>query len=105
MISTKVIMTSLSLILALNNFVCTTYKQWTVPWIQNVLLSQANIFLANFEAKHIYPYIKGMSLLYLRNIEDTFMVWKDTKAELMTFIKELNEKYKTTKFDFQISPR
>ena len=46
-----------------------------------------------------------MSLLYLRNIEDTFMVWKDTKAELMTFIKELNEKYKTTKFDFQISPR
>ena len=39
MISTKVIMTSLSLILALNNFVRTTYKQWTVPWIQNVLLS------------------------------------------------------------------
>ena len=57
MISTKVIMTSLSLILVLNNFVHTTYKQWTVPWIQNVLLSYANIFLANFEAKHIYPYI------------------------------------------------
>ena len=31
------------------------------------------------------------------------MIWKGTKIELMTFIKELNEKYKTIKF--QISPR
>ena len=33
------------------------------------------------------------------------MIWKDKKAELMTFIKKLNEKHKTIKFDFQISPR
>ena len=33
------------------------------------------------------------------------MIWKGTKAELLTFIKELNEKHKTIKFDFQISPR
>ena len=33
------------------------------------------------------------------------MIWKDTKAELKTFIKELNENHKTTKFDFQISLR
>ena len=46
-----------------------------------------------------------MSLLYLRYIDDIFMIWKDTKAELMTFIKELNEKHKTIKFDFQISPQ
>ena len=31
------------------------------------------------------------------------MIWKGTKIELMTFIKELNEKHKTIKF--QISPR
>ena len=33
------------------------------------------------------------------------MIWKGTKAELMTFIKECTEKSKTIKFDFQISPR
>ena len=33
------------------------------------------------------------------------MIWKGTKAELMAFIKELNKKHKTIKFDFQILPR
>ena len=33
------------------------------------------------------------------------MLWKGTKVELVTFIKELNEKHKTIKFDFQISLR
>ena len=56
--------------------------------------------MANFEAKHIYPYIKEMSLLYLRYIDNIFMIWKDKKVELMTFIKDSNEKCKTIKFDF-----
>ena len=90
-VSTKVIITFLSLILTLNNFVFnfTHYLQT----------------MGNFEAKHIYPYIKVKSLLYLRYIDDIFMIWKGTKVELITFIKELNEKHKTIKFDFQISPR
>ena len=64
-----------------------------------------NIFMVNFEAKHIYPYIKENSLLYLRYADNIFMIWKGTKADLITFIKELNEKHKTIKFDFQISRR
>ena len=67
--------------------------------------SYANIFTANFEAKHIYSYIKEKFLLYLRYIDDKFMIWKCKKTELMTFIKKLHEKHKTIKFDFQISPR
>ena len=67
--------------------------------------SYENIFMANFEAKHIYPDIKVISLLYLRYIDDIFMVRKGTKVELITFIKELNEKHNTIKFDFQFSPR
>ena len=43
-----------------------------------------------FEAKHTYPYIKEMSLLYLRYIDDIFMIWKGTKAELIAFITEPN---------------
>ena len=54
--------------------------------------------MANFEAKHIYPYIKDMSLLYLRYIDDIFMIQKDTTAELMIFMKDLKEKHKIVKF-------
>ena len=43
-------------------------------------------FEANFEAKHIYPYIKEMPLLCFGYIDDLFTIWKDTKAGLMTFI-------------------
>ena len=49
----------------------------------------ANIFMANSEVKHIYPYIKEKSLLYLRYIDDIFMTWKGTKAELRAFIKRI----------------
>ena len=56
--------------------------------------SYTNNFMANFEAKHMYPYIKEMSLLYLRYIDDIYIIWKGTKAELMTFIKKLTEKHK-----------
>ena len=61
--------------------------------------------LVNFEVKHIYLCIKEMSLLYLRYTDGIFMIRKDTKTELMTFIKELNENHNTIKFDFEISPR
>ena len=67
--------------------------------------SYANTFMANFEARHSYPYIKEMYLLYLRSIDDIFMTWRGTKAELMRFIKEPNEKHKTVNFHFQTSPR
>ena len=63
-------------------------------------------FMVNFEAKHIiYPYIKEMSLMDLRYIDGIYMLWKGAKAGLMIFIKELNEKHKFIKFDFQILPR
>ena len=52
----------------------------------------ANVFMTNFEAKHTYPCIKEMSLLYLRYIDDIFMIWTGTKGELMAFITEPNEK-------------
>ena len=41
-----------------------------------------------------------MYLLYLRCVDDMFMIWKGAKAELMTFIKELNAKQ-----NYQISQR
>lgn len=33
------------------------------------------------------------------------MTWESAKPDLMTIIKKLNEKHKSMKFDFRISPR
>ena len=33
-----------------------------------------NAFMARFEAKHSYPNIKEMSLLYVRYIDNTFVM-------------------------------
>ena len=45
--------------------------------------SYANLFMAQFEEKHIHSYIKDMSLLYLRYIDDIFVIWKGTKEQLI----------------------
>ena len=39
----------------------------------------ANIFMAEFEQKYIYPLIKDKPIFFLRYIDDIFMVW--TKSE------------------------
>ena len=57
-----------------------------------------NIFMAQFEAKYIYPYI-------LRNIDDIFMIWNGTKEKLILFIDELNKIHKNIKFDYKISTK
>ena len=65
--------------------------------------SYVNLFMAQFEEKHIYPCIKDMALLYLRYIDDIFIIWKGTKEQLITFINGLNKKHKTIKFEYEIS--
>ena len=37
--------------------------------------SYANIFLSMFEERYIYPLIETMSKLYLRFIDDIFLLW------------------------------
>ena len=101
--STKVITKILSLILTLNKL---TYN--SVNYKQNIGSAMgtvcspfyANLFMPQFEEKHIYPYIKDMSLLFLGYIDDIFIIWKGTKEQLITFINELNKKYKTIKFEY-----
>ena len=34
-----------------------------------------NIFMANFELKYIYPYTKNKTKIFLRFIDDLFMIW------------------------------
>ena len=91
MVSTNVIITFLSLILTLNNFVFIS-----THYLQTMGCAMGTIYV---------QYIKKMSLLYLRYNDEIFMIWKGTKPELTTFIKDLNEKHKTIKSDFQVSSR
>ena len=63
----------------------------------------ANIFMAQFEKQHIYPYIKNKSILYLRYIHNIFMIWTKIKQELLIILEDLNSKHKTIKFEHTIS--
>ena len=61
------------------------------------------IYFFFFEAKHIYPYIHGKSLLFLKYIDDIFMICNGTTEELILSIYDLNKKHKTIKFDYKMS--
>ena len=57
-----------------------------------------------FEEKFIYPYIKDLSSLYLRNSDDIFMIWTGTKNQFDQFFSALNNCHHSIKFDHDISP-
>ena len=67
--------------------------------------AHANIFMAQFEAKHIYPYIHDKALSFLRYISDIFMIWNGTTRELILFTDDRNKKHKNLKLDYKISTK
>ena len=44
-----------------------------------------------------------MSLLYLRYINDIFIIWEGTNEQSITFINKSNKKHKTIKSEYKIS--
>ena len=91
-IAAKVIRTFLDVIVTLKNFIfnCKHYLQ-----IKGCAMGTkcapacTNIFMASFESKFIYPYIKENVITFLRFIDDLFMIWTGTEEELL---KLLNQK-------------
>ena len=64
----------------------------------------ANIFVASFESKYIYTYIKEKIITFLPFIDDLFMIWTGRQEELLRFINKVNQKKnRTPKFDFKYS--
>ena len=55
--------------------------------------SYANIFMAYFEEKFLYPLIDDKTLLYLRFIDGIFMIWTKSEKDLIEFLNELNTKH------------
>ena len=104
-VSTKVIIKFLSAILTLNYFIfnCSHYLQIMGCSMGTICApAYANIFMAQFEAKKIYPYIHGKAPLFLGYIDDIFMIWNGTKEEVISFIGELNNKHKPKNCDYKI---
>ena len=94
--STKVITTFLALILTLNNFVfdCIHYRQIKGCAMGTICApAYANIFMANFGLKYIYPYIKDKAKMFLRFIDDLFMIWTGSEQELLDFMSDSNKKH------------
>jgi hypothetical protein len=64
--------------------------------------SFANLFMADFEDKYVYTY-QTQPKLWLRYIDDIFMIWDHTQEELDTFIQHLNSCHTTIKFTSESS--
>ena len=102
----SIVTTLLHLILTLNNFIFNSVhylQQMGCPMGTKCAPNYANLFMGDFENKFIYPLIRTYSVLYLRYIDDIFMLWKGSKEQLDNFINAINEKHPTIKFDFEIS--
>ena len=66
-------------------------------------MSYANLCIGKFEKKYIYNRIKNKSKLYLRFIDDIFMIWTASKEGLLNFIQEINQVHQSIKFTVEYS--
>ena len=64
----------------------------------------ANMFMTQFEEKHIYPHIKVMALLCLRYLDDILIIWKSTKEQLITLLTNLIKNIKLLNFNTKFIP-
>ena len=63
----------------------------------------ANIFMSDFESRHVYTHPE-QPLLWVRFIDDIFLIWEHGTESLDKFISHLNNVHQTIKFTSEISP-
>ena len=63
----------------------------------------ANIFISDFESRHVYTYPE-QPLLWARFIDDIFLIWEHGAEALDKFINHLNNVHQSIKFTSEISP-
>ena len=98
----RIVTTFLLLILTLNNFVfngINYLRQIGCAMGTKCAPTYANLFMGQFEGKHIYPKILNKVHIYLRYIDDIFFIWHGSKQELEHFIEHINQVHPTIKFD------
>ncbi len=94
----------LALVLSLNHFELNN-TFWTqrggVAMGSKVSPTVANLSVEDFENKYVYSY-HLQPLIWLRFIDNIFLVWSHSKEELDLFIQHLNESHPTFKFTANI---
>jgi hypothetical protein len=68
----------------------------------SVAPSVANLVMGDFEAKFVYTYHK-QPLLWLRFIDDIFIIWTHGEEALLAFVDHLNSVHTTLKFTLEWS--
>ena len=63
----------------------------------------ASLFLGLFEETHIFTKFPGLITIFLRFLDDIFMIWKHGEEELHKFFKHLNSVHPTIKFTYVFS--
>lgn len=102
----RTITTLLRMVLQLNNFEFNGDHYLQVGGTAmgtRVAPTFANIFMAHFERQHVYSYPLQPSM-WLRFIDDIFMLWDHGQHELSSFIDHLNQAHDTIKFTRESSP-
>ena len=105
-IAARISTTFLHLALTLNNFIfnCQNYLQFKGCTMETKYApSYTNIFMGILEEKFIYPLVNNMTRLYLRFIDDIFIIWVGTLDQLLEFTQWINEVHPSIKFDFKFS--
>ena len=95
----------LNLVLTLNNFQFKgeDYLQVGGTAIGTRLApSYANVFMSQFEEKHVYTY-RLKPLAWYRYIDDVFCIWQHGDIELNNFVEHLNNTHDTIKLSMETS--
>ncbi len=75
-----------------------SYMQRDLPLWSPLIRTSLDCWLwSSFEIKHVYSYHLQPSI-WLRYIDDIFLVWSHSREELDTFIQHLNVAHPTLKF-------
>ena len=99
------LMELLNLVLTLNNFQFKGEDYLQVGGTAmgtRVAPSYANIFMSQFEEKHVYTY-RLKPLAWYRYIDDVFCIWQHGDIELNNFVEHLNNTHDTIKFSMETS--
>ena len=103
---TEVLITLMNHILTLNNF---NFNGRHFLQIKGCAMgtvaapSYATIYMGNFEETHIYPDIDNDCPFYARYIDDIFLIYTGGEKKLDEFLKNINTKHDSIKFDYEKS--
>jgi hypothetical protein len=102
----RIIATLLRLILTLNNFVFNDQNYIQVNGASmgtKCAPTYASLFMGKFEETYIIPKIRNSIMMYVRYIDDIFLIWKGSEEDLNKFLIEINEVHHSIKFDHELS--